>query len=132
MGPNAFNGTFPLSATATFRNHLDTLHSDYAFIIAPTLVKSLRPPLPDEMAAVPASDDVLLYPNPAHDHLIVAVENTASKHIGIADLSGRNVMQLPPTTDQLTVIPIERLAQGAYWVTVRQGEQRTVKKLIVQ
>lgn len=128
---NPFNGTFPLSATATHRNHLDTLHSDYAFIIAPTLIKSLQPPMPEETPLTTYSTEFLLYPNPARDHVFILAQTSSPKRISIADVSGRAVLQHPTVTDQLTVISTVNLARGVYWVSIEQGEHRSVQKLII-
>ena len=65
------------------------------------------------------------------DHVCVLMSTSSAKRISIADVSGRTILDIPSTTDQLTVIPTTSLAQGIYWLSVIQSEERKVKKLVI-
>ncbi len=111
-------------------NYLDTLHSDYAFVITPQpFVKSLH----QQNAEVTptAAWDFALYPNPTRDMLTLHFDNDAIKDVAIFDVSGRCVAKYTLVSSPLLQIPPNRLANGAYWVQVIVGENMKTKKLII-
>ncbi|MBL0128238.1 MAG: T9SS type A sorting domain-containing protein [Flavobacteriales bacterium] len=127
-----FNGTFPISSSTsvTYRNHVDTLHSDYAFIIARDLVKSLRTPLIDTIT-VNEGWDFAIYPNPTRNELFVRLQDDLPKDITIFDLSGRQVGYWGSVTGTLQHLSVKELAMGAYWIQVSDGVHSKIRKLLV-
>lgn len=111
-------------------NYLDTLHSDYAFVITPqSFIKSLH----QQNAEVTptAAWDFELYPNPTRDMLTLRFDNDAIKDVAIFDVAGRCVAKYTLVSSALLQIPTNRLANGAYWVQVIVGENIKTKKLII-
>lgn len=113
-------------------NHLDTLHSDYAFVVATWQLKSLA-----HIAALDSADaspdwDFNLYPNPARDMLTVAFEGEFIKDVELLDVSGRRVVRYPNVNSPLLRIPTDQFARGVYWVMVAGRDIRKVKKVIFQ
>ena len=96
----------------------------------------------DEATDQPLVSDVNsleVYPNPAQDFAYVQVElaNEASIDLAIFDMMGKKVMdlsrgeQLPVGTSELSV-SIESLPKGMYFVRLTSGQDKLVKRLIVQ
>ncbi len=111
-------------------NYLDTLHSDYAFVITPgPFVKSLTP---DAVQAESGQDwDFLLYPNPTSDLLAIAFDDETAKEVVILDLAGRRLMQMVNVTATRLQLSASRFAMGAYWVQVTSNGRMKTKKLII-
>jgi hypothetical protein len=131
LGPGAFNGTFPLSQTGEFRNHLDTLHSDYAFIIATDLIKRLNNPSAFEETGIADDWDFTVFPNPARYGFSLRFVDEDPKSIELLDLSGRVVRSWGLVTDRQPEFSIVGLAHGAYWVRATDGTNRKTKKLLI-
>lgn len=126
----SLNGAFPLSLTETYRNHLDTLHSDYAFIVSPAgYVKSLRAAL--DTVEVGSDWDFAIYPNPARDEVFLRLQGDEPKDISIHDLAGRQVTFWGSVTSPAPQLPVGHLAKGAYWIRVSNGVCTKTKKLLV-
>jgi len=125
------NGTFPLSASAVLRNHLDTLHSDYAFIIVPTFIKNIGPSYQGGDVPTDQESSFHVYPNPAHNHVVVYANSSNPKNISILDGAGRLLLRLPVTTENVSIVPLSDLAQGMYSIVLDDGKERLVKKLMI-
>ncbi len=124
----ALNGVF--ASTGASVNHLDTLHSDYAFIVSTgNFVKSLHPPTPDIVVETGWNFD--LYPNPARDEIFLRLPDDSPKVITILDLAGRQINSWGSVTGTVQHLPTGSLARGAYWVRVSDGVQSRSKKLLV-
>lgn len=123
LATEPFGGTIP--------TYLDTLHSDYAFIItiAP-FVKSMEF-LPDS-GWTNEGWDFALYPNPAQGSVYLRFEDDAPKNVRIVDLAGRVLVQRHGVTAVLNHVSVEHLAKGIYWVQVSDGSNSRTKKLVVQ
>jgi len=113
-------------------SYLDTLRSDYAYIITPgPFVKSLRR---TEAAERPMSIgwDFGLYPNPTRDGFYLNLPEGNPKDVVLFDLTGRQVLRRTSVVDRVYYVPAEHLAMGTYWVRVSDGTDQKVKKLIIQ
>jgi hypothetical protein len=111
-------------------NYLDTLHSDYAFVITPQPFFKRLHQLADE--TVPADGwDFVLYPNPTRGLLILGFSDDVIKDVFLLDVSGRRVASYSNVNFQRFHISTEQLAKGAYWVFVSTGDQSKTKKLII-
>lgn len=111
-------------------NYLDTIHSDYAFIIAPG---------PEHRSmTIPSETDTLgvwdfgLYPNPVADQMNVVLPDDRPKNITIHDLSGRQVRYWSSGSGPLLRLPIGQLARDVYSVRVSDGAHSRVKQLIIR
>lgn len=111
-------------------NYLDTLHSDYAFIITPTAeYKSMT--YSDETDTLDGGWDFGLYPNPADDELNVALPDSPAD-ITIYDLSGRRVSSWGSLSGPLVRLSIGQLSPGVYSVRASDGTHTKVKELIIR
>ena len=140
-GPPPVNTTSSLSFEVTLdlsadplngiaNNYLDTLHSDYAFII--TVAPEHR------SMTIPNGTDTLgrwdfgLYPNPADDMLNLLLPDDAPTDIAIYDQTGRKVHSWASVIGPLITLPVGELARGACTMRVADGLHRKVKQLIVR
>lgn len=110
-------------------NYLDTLRTDYAFIISPFEIKSLP------LAVMPDSTnlawDFTMYPNPTRTELFLRLSADGIMDVALYDLSGRQIQTWGGTSGPVLRLPIDQLAKGAYWVRVSHGTASRTKKLIV-
>lgn len=83
----------------------------------------------------PQTDNALLtlYPNPAHDYLLVswAAADATPAEVSIRDLRGRTVLQTTVKGTQ-SRISTAGLARGLYAVTVRSATRVATQKLVVE
>jgi hypothetical protein len=127
------NGTISLNLTGHFggiqNNYLDTLRSDYAFLIGPwPIVKSMA----TAQEHVPEVGwDFHLYPNPAREELFLQLPDDTPKEITVWDVWGRVAVRYQNITTPLFHLTTTQFAKGAYWVRVSDGEHWKVKKLII-
>jgi len=123
--------TAPLSGSSG--TLLDTLHSDYAFVISTVpFLKSLHHPPDLDQVLVQAADwDFSLFPNPARDELVVQFSDEIPRAVALHDLAGRQVASWSNVKGRLQVTDLARVASGAYWIRVSDGELGKVKKLII-
>ena len=116
----------------TANNYLDTLRTDYAFIITPGFFeKSMLTPPMIESPLVDTVWDFELYPNPARDILFLHFTDDRPKSINVFDVAGRQVITQAKVTATTHNLVTGTLAMGSYWVQVSNGEHRKVKKLII-
>lgn len=113
-------------------NYLDTLHSDYAFVITPQpFVKSLVLPHAEDPSSIEAGWDFTLYPNPSRNMLTVGFSDESVKEVALMDVSGRCVARYSNITSPSLQIPTDQCARGLYWVMVGSSDKRKSKKLII-
>ena len=110
-------------------NVLDTLRSDYAFVISTTRTKS-RPPS-SAVDEVPNATDFILYPNPASTEVYIEFNDDQVRDVLILDPIGRRVRSWSSLTGGKLRLPIETLAQGTFYVQVSDLHGRRVKKLLI-
>lgn len=129
-------GTLTIDLTGEFGgidgSYMDTLRSDYAFIITQEPFFKSLPALPmAQELSVKAEWDFSVYPNPARDELYIRLPDDAPVDIFLHDPSGRRMITLNSVSGLLQRLPIARLAKGAYYVVITDGEHRKAKKLII-
>jgi hypothetical protein len=78
-----------------------------------------------------------LFPNPATDQVTIEVPMVADAdvNISIIDAAGRTVAQqssLMGKSNNRAIFPLTTLNNGVYFVQVRNGEQSSVRKLVIQ
>jgi hypothetical protein len=122
-GPAAFNGIV--------NNHLDTLRSDYAFIIAPDLVKSM-PVAGEAMLSNGHQDlDFSIYPNPAREELFLQLQDNVTVDVDLVDISGRVLCVWTSVAGAGVRLPLTRVAKGAYGIRITDGKRMRTKKLVI-
>jgi hypothetical protein len=72
-----------------------------------------------------------VYPNPVSDILHVAIEGTDHAIITLLNASG-TVVTTQKTNQQLTLLPVQSLAKGFYFLTVQTSEGIKTHKVVVQ
>lgn len=113
-------------------NYLDTLRSDYAFVITPQpFAKSLPLPNPEEEVPVDTDWDFSLYPNPTRESVQLRFSDDIMKQVTLLDVSGRRVVQHSNIVASVLQLPTSQFAKVVYWVHVASGENSKVKKLII-
>jgi len=75
------------------------------------------------------SEPFKMYPNPASQK--VTIVSKAGVNISISDVSGKELMA-QTSNSEVTQLNISSLKKGVYFVTLSDGQNRTVKKLIRQ
>ena len=122
--------TAPFGDTIQF--YLDTLHSDYAFVITPDLfVRSMQAAVDDDTKPDEEGWDFMLYPNPARDELFLRFQDDVPKEIVIHDLSGRRVQKRNGVSTAIVHLPVGQLAKGVYSVWASDGTNARTKRLII-
>ena len=85
---------------------------------------------PVSIGAQAESADVLLYPNPASDKVVVQLDGTEVEEICVLDIYGKQVRRIASTEGTQT-IGLQGLAKGMYFVQVRKsGIAVATRKLV--
>jgi hypothetical protein len=122
----------PMNGVAN--NYLDTLHSDYAFVVATY-------PVPRSMVAVNEVEplttipewDFIMFPNPANDVLHVQMlPSSLAKDVALYDMSGKRVYSRTNLSQLSLDVPLGTLAKGAYCVRISDETTLKMKTLIIQ
>lgn len=117
----------------TIQFYLDTLHSDYAFIVTQQpFLRSAQSLSGDDEPAATNEWDFTLYPNPAQNYLYLRLPEGPPKEITLFDFSGRRVASWRSVSDVTVRLSIGQLAPSCYSVVVSDGKHLQVKRLIVQ
>ncbi len=113
-------------------NYLDTLHSDYAFVVAfQPVVRSMLANDEEQFSAF--SDwDFGMYPNPAKDlvHLDLPTDDVR-RDVSLLDQNGKAVYACLSYTKALLDIPVVNLSRGTYCVRVSDGTANKMKILVI-
>jgi hypothetical protein len=122
---HAFNGVL--------NNYLDTLRSDYAFVISPQpIVKSLiHHDKQVESAPLKVVWDFAVFPNPARDGAWLRFDDEVPKDIEVFDALGRRVVQEGRVTEMMFRLNLALAAKGLYWVRVSDGMRTGAKPLLI-
>lgn len=112
-------------------NYLDTLQSDYAFIVTTAPFTKSRHVNTGEAPKSEVAWDFELFPNPTTDQLFLNFVDINPKWIVIFDVSGRRVFSQSSVTSRIHTLNVGHFAHGVYWVRVDDGLHRSVKKFIV-
>lgn len=75
------------------------------------------------------TDAVAVYPNPANSIFNIQLTESASASVVLYDLSGRKVLQQNITG--FGAIDITSYSKGAYMMEISSGNQRTVKRVVI-
>lgn len=72
-----------------------------------------------------------VYPNPASEMIFVETEINEDAQVSILDVTGRCVKQVE-LSENVSSINIEDVESGVYFIKVQQGDNNSVRKLIVR
>ncbi|MBK9421774.1 MAG: T9SS type A sorting domain-containing protein [Flavobacteriales bacterium] len=123
--------TAPLGDTLNL--YLDTLHTDYGFIIAlQPVLRGMQVPIDTVLEVSQHEWDYYLYPNPTRNQVSLVLPDDAVVDIAIYDLSGRRLQLWSNLQGPQVQIPTNQLAQGAYLVQVATGVNSRTKPLIIR
>ena len=127
-GPNkliAFDTTLYLTYCHPFTNNVN----DYAVYIRKRTIEA--------QSAIYEKDIFIgfeVFPNPAHTELSIRFLDTANSpiEVRILDINGKNVLKLMCSENQLnTIINIEHLSTGLYYVVVKSKNTSTTKTIVI-
>ncbi len=110
-------------------DNLDTLRSDYAFLIQPKMELRM---VPNSLAESPSSVpwDFSLYPNPTTGRLHVLLPPGPPMELAAMDASGRQLLHLYDLSEGMHQLDLSKLSPGAYGVRVTVDKQTRTKLLI--
>jgi hypothetical protein len=112
-------------------NYMDTLRTDYAFIVTPMpFVKSLSA-RPADGQELELAWDFHVFPNPARTSVTILMPDDNPKEIMLVDISGRLVQVENSVSDRKHVIDINALAKGMYSVRVSDAEHSRAKRILI-
>ena len=81
----------------------------------------------------PTNSTIKVYPNPAKDYVTIEFEKNDHVHlITITDLSGKIVLSEPVLNQTNTILPIEALNTGVYFIRVHAQSKLDIIQLIKQ
>ncbi len=126
------NTTFAFGGTAN--NYLDTLHTDYAFIIAPEMImRSMIAHEAEDTVAVKTDWEFGLYPNPTNDAVTLSLPtDNVPRDVVLFDMAGKRVFSRMNVTTRLLGVTTTGLGKGTYGVRVSDAESAKVKVLVIQ
>lgn len=122
--------TSPFGGIAGY--HLDTLRSDYAFIIATgPVVRSMRP-ISESTSAELADEAIHLYPNPSTSVVYVRMPDDSPIELELLDAFGRPpVRRWYSQSGPLHQLDVDHLPSGSYSLRITGKTCCAVKKLII-
>ena len=73
----------------------------------------------------------MIFPNPAKSNAVLRISgNKGEVDIAVADMSGKILWRSLKVNEQQVNIPLEKFANGVYLVTINNGKEIKVLKLI--
>jgi hypothetical protein len=87
------------------------------------------------IAAVPANNNIAIYPNPAHDVLTLSglADSYSGQSVTLTDICGKVVDSFRVTGNTVSIPLTEKnMARGIYFVKITDGEQSFVKKIAIE
>ncbi len=118
----------PGDFNAITSNWLDTLHSDYAFVVAPFSVKNAVETISEKNGHY----DFSIYPNPAHDRVTISLQDDDEiVSIILYDQTGRMIGTTSGSGGSTHRMVLPDMEPGMYLVEVRSDSGQGTKKLII-
>ncbi|MEL1245434.1 C25 family cysteine peptidase [Flavobacterium sp. DGU11] len=78
-------------------------------------------------------NSVLIYPNPAHDHITIKMADaSANAAFEVRDITGKLIYISPSVSGGTHTIDTSRYASGVYMLTVVDGSAKSTKKFIIR
>ncbi|MGI6292756.1 MAG: T9SS type A sorting domain-containing protein [Bacteroidales bacterium] len=75
---------------------------------------------------------VYMYPNPANNYLNINTFNTNINRIQIFDITGKEINTINVSNETFSIIDINHLTSGIYFISITTEKGKTVKKFIKQ
>lgn len=121
-----FNGIYSWPAN----DNLDTLRSDYAFMIHALPQLRMMPVAGLDTIVDPHSWDFGMFPNPATDEMNILLRDGPPVTLSIVDVAGRQVLHVDGLSEGLHRLGLKDIAPGAYSVRATAGHTVRTKLLI--
>ncbi|MCO6483965.1 MAG: T9SS type A sorting domain-containing protein [Flavobacteriales bacterium] len=121
-----FNGIYSWPAN----DNLDTLRSDYAFVIHALPVHRMVPVIGSDTIVDPHSWDFGMFPNPATDELNILLSDGPPVNLSLVDVAGRQVLHVDGLSEGLHRLGLKNIAPGAYSVRATAGHTVRTKLII--
>ncbi|MBP9079961.1 MAG: T9SS type A sorting domain-containing protein [Flavobacteriales bacterium] len=122
-----FNGIYSWPAN----DNLDTLHSDYAFLIEP-LPEHRMVPAGNEASLLANEYDFGLYPNPANGFVNVVLPTGPAVDLVVLDVAGRRLIRVAGLTEGVHTLNLEHLVPGAYGICITSPGDVGKTKLLIK
>jgi len=74
--------------------------------------------------------EIIIYPNPASDYLIIKNANQILLHVKLFNSQGEEINLKRVITNSEIKIDFSKLASGIYFCSIQSGDVRTVKKIV--
>jgi hypothetical protein len=78
------------------------------------------------------SSDIKIYPNPVENSLTVSTKTDNISNIFVADLSGKEILNINPTLQKTITINLSLLESGMYIISVKLSNERTIQKQFIK
>ncbi|WP_118976263.1 T9SS type A sorting domain-containing protein [Taibaiella koreensis] len=88
-------------------------------------------PGPTSVANVSATNDIVVFPNPANDKLEVSAGNVQLRKISVYEISGR-IVSTQQAAGATTTIDVSRLAAGTYILVAEDAKGKTERQKFVK
>ncbi|MBI1835852.1 MAG: T9SS type A sorting domain-containing protein [Flavobacteriia bacterium] len=85
------------------------------------------------VVSINASNEIIIYPNPANTSFTIQVKNLAINKITVSDALGK-IVSLPVITssEEIEEYSTVGLSNGIYFIELHTGNERNISKLIIQ
>lgn len=121
-----FNGIYSWPAN----DNLDTLRSDYAFVIHALPAHRMVPVIGSDTIVDPNGWDFGMFPNPATDELNIRLPDGPPVNLSLVDVAGRQVLHVDGLSEGLHRLGLKNMAPGAYSVRATAGHTVRTKLMI--
>jgi hypothetical protein len=129
-GSDSATITITASANTTINTRIDTITVSGSGVTS-QFIAVIQAGVITDIANI-SNEDIMLYPNPANDRVIIDLQrlNSVQKsNISIYNIQGQTIMQ-QILQQEKTEIDISGLSKGVYILKVCNGERTEVKKLL--
>lgn len=75
-----------------------------------------------------STDEFVIYPNPATDHISISSKNTVISSLEIVNVVGKQVFS---TTTNVNRVDVSSLTKGMYFLKINSDRKSTTKKIII-
>lgn len=78
----------------------------------------------------PTIEDILVYPNPASNLVVIEIEQSNTAELILSDLSGKTILK-KQLSEPRSEIDVSSFSKGLYFVSIHTSEKVYTKKLVV-
>ncbi len=117
--------TYLSSETGTWKNYINLKgYQWFAYSFMPYNVPTVGIPEHEK-------DELEIFPNPATDHLTIKNKSSEINSVEIINSMGQKIITAQNTLDGIISIDLSNLPAGVYFCSIRTGEQKITRKIIV-